>query len=352
MIRKRILSPYTVACISVWLAWILITYTERIYYDKNSDQVFFTWLLIGTLQGANGIWATLLLFGIYKRLPAKDSLFSTRVLWIIGLSYGFSLLLATINYPIYRFLFNKVPIFPTWDKYFILAFSKFFVILLLSFVYFLITYLMELKSQKEKTLAATAAAKEAQLQMLQYQLNPHFLFNALNSVRTLLYQDTRKADQMITDLSEFLRYALSNEENRSVCLKEEMDITKLYLEIQKVRFEDKLKIDFHIQDDTLKAEIPSFLLQPLVENAVKYGLKTSQPPLRLRISAKMERGALCITVENSGNLCGPKDSQCHGTGLRNVQLRLDQFFPGRNRFELRQDGEHVSARIRIDSHGF
>lgn len=350
MIRKPSISPYTLACTGVWLAWILVTFTERIYYAENMAAVFFTWFQINLAQGSNGLLATLLLFEIYKRFPLTTARRGTRILWIIGLSYGFSLMLVTLNYPIYRFLFNLQPIFPAWEKYFILAFSKFFIMLLLSILFFLITYLTELKTQKEKTLSAIAAAKEAQLQMLQYQLNPHFLFNALNSVRTLLYQDTRKADETITDLSDFLRYSLSKEDNRSVRLEEEIDVIRLYLQIQKVRFEDKLKVRFDFQDEVLAVRIPCFLLQPLVENAVKYGLETSPPPLRIRVSGKMENGTLWITVKNSGTLCKPRDATCNGTGLRNVRMRLEQFFPGKSRFELTRGNGSVNARIGIDIH--
>ena len=99
-------------------------------------------------------------------------------------------------------------------------------ILLLSILYLLTSYLLELRSQREKTISAIALAKEAQLQMLRYQLNPHFLFNALNSIRTLVYEDTEKADRIITSLSDFLRYSLSYQDNREVTLEEEIEVIK------------------------------------------------------------------------------------------------------------------------------
>lgn len=307
MIKERKISPYTIACISVWFAWIVITFTGRIYYSKTPDQVFSTWLMVVSLQGFNGLWASLLLFALYKRLLKTEMTIYVKILTVIIISYVFSLGLAFINYPIYRYMFDLKPIFPTIDRNLVLAFSKYFVILLLSILYLLITYLIELRSQKERTLTAIALANEAQLQMLRYQLNPHFLFNALNSIRTLVHSDILKADQMITDLSEFLRYSLSNEGDNEVSLKEEIEVIKVYLQIQKTRFEEKLEVDIDIESDALKIKIPCFLIHPLVENAVKYGLETSSPPLKIQILGKIIKNTLIIKVKNSGSLSKPKD---------------------------------------------
>lgn len=347
MEKKHPFFPFLIASVSVWLAWSLITFTEKIYYAKNPEQVFDSWLLVRSLQGANGIWVTLLLFALYSKTVNKRFSQVARILTVISFSYGSSLLLVSMNYPIYRYIFHKTPVFPDWDRYFILAFSKFFVVLLLSILYFLITYLLELRTQKERTLSAEVSARQAQLQMLRYQLNPHFLFNAMNSIRTLIHEDLDKADQLITDLSDFLRYSLSKEDNQIVCLKEEMEAVNIYLQIQKYRFEDNLKTTIEMDKRIEHQPIPCFLIHPLVENAVKYGLETSSTPLKIQISCKTSNNCTEIRVLNSGKLSPPKDPTCNGTGLKNVQLRLDHVFPGRSSFKLSQSGNMVSAVIRI-----
>jgi LytS/YehU family sensor histidine kinase len=347
MIKKYKISPYTLACICVWLAWIVITFTARIHYLKNPEEVFSIWLMVVSLQGFNGFWASLLLFAFYKRLLKTEMTIYLKFIIVVIISYVFSLGLACINYPIYTYMFDLKPIIPTFKKYLVLAFSKYFVTLLLSILYLLITYLIELRSQKEKTLTAIALANEAQLQMLRYQLNPHFLFNALNSIRTLVHEDILKADQMITDLSEFLRYSLSNEGSNEVSLKEEIEIIKVYLQIQKTRFEEKLEVDIDIKKDALKLKIPCFLIHPLVENAVKYGLETSPPPLRIQVTGEINLNTLIISVKNSGRLCKPVDSDCNGTGLKNVQMRLNHIFPESSSFELREKSQEVNAVIKI-----
>ena len=348
MIKAHRISPYTLACICVWIAWIVISFTARIHYSKNPDEVFTTWLMVVSWQGFNGLWASLLLFGFYKRLLKTETAIYLKIIFIVIISYVFSLGLACINYPIYTFMFDLKPIIPTFKKYLVLAFSKYFVTLLLSILYLLITYLIELKSQKEKTLTAMALANEAQLQMLRYQLNPHFLFNALNSIRTLIHEDILKADLMITDLSEFLRYSLSNEGSNEVSLEEEIEIIKVYLQIQKTRFEEKLEVDIDIEKDALKFNIPCFLIHPLVENAVKYGLETSPPPLKIQVIGEIDQNTLIISVINSGSLCKPMDSECSGTGLKNVQMRLDHIFPESSSFELSEVSQKVNAVIKIN----
>jgi LytS/YehU family sensor histidine kinase len=156
-----------------------------------------------------------------------------------------------------------------------------------------------------------------------------------------------KADQMITDLSEFLRYSLSNEGSNEVSLKEEIEIIKVYLQIQKTRFEENLEVDIDIKKDALKLKIPCFLIHPLVENAVKYGLETSPPPLRIQVTGEINLNTLIISVKNSGRLCKPVDSDCNGTGLKNVQMRLNHIFPESSSFELREKSQEVNAVIKI-----
>jgi LytS/YehU family sensor histidine kinase len=173
------------------------------------------------------------------------------------------------------------------------------------------------------------------------------LFNALNSIRTLVHENILKADQMITDLSEFLRYSLSNEGHNEVSLEEEIEIIKVYLQIQKTRFEEKLEIDIDIKKDALKIQIPCFLIHPLVENAVKYGLETSPPPLKIQITGDINQDTLTIKVKNSGSLCNPMDSDCSGTGLKNVQMRLNHIFPESSSFELSEESQEVNAVIKI-----
>ena len=205
------------------------------------------------------------------------------------------------------------------------------------------------QKERENALQSLALADKAQLEMLRYQLNPHFLFNALNSIRASVDEDAARAKQMITSLSEFLRYSLLHESAKKIPLREELEAVKNYLAIEKIRFEDKLAVDFEIEKAAEDSKIPAFLLNPLVENAVKHGLKAGAKPLRIKISAEMAGKNLVIEISNSGVIEDDFDLSGNGIGLKNVRERLEKLFGKNGRFDLKQENEFVKARIIISN---
>ena len=208
-----------------------------------------------------------------------------------------------------------------------------------TFLYLGIKIRREWKQQEQRTEKANALAQTAQLQMLRYQLNPHFLFNSMNSIRALIDEDETKAREMITELSEFLRYSLDSKDYSNVPLKHEIEAIRHYFAIQKKRYEDKLEVVYDIEPQAGEFPVLSFLIHPLVENAVKYGMRTSPMPLTVRLTAKIRDGALVIEVSNTGRWIEPaqhedRSSAGTGTGLENVRRRLENAFPNRHRFEI------------------
>jgi two-component system, LytTR family, sensor kinase len=203
------------------------------------------------------------------------------------------------------------------------------------------------QKERENALQANFLADKAQLEVLRYQLNPHFLFNALNSIRASVDEDKNRAKQMITQLAEFLRHTLVSGEKKEIPLFEEIDAVKNYLAIEKIRFEDKLEIEYDIDEKAKDVSVPCLLINPLVENAIKHGLQTSPKPLRIKISAKFNDGKLILEVGNTGRLDELIDSNGTKIGLKNVRERLEKLFPERSSFELKQDDEVVVARIEI-----
>jgi len=219
-------------------------------------------------------------------------------------------------------------------------------------LYFGIKYWMDSQQHKERAEKATLLAQQAQLQMLRYQLNPHFLFNSLNSIRALIEEDKNSAKEMVTELSEFLRYSLIVEDSHYKTLQEEIEAIELYFAIEKKRFEEKLDVSFNISEETKSIEIPGFLIHPLVENAVKYGMKTSKMPLKINISSTLEKSSLIIEVSNSGKWLEPDDPDKFelkgtGKGLNNVKQRLKNSFENRYNFILITKENSVTAKIEI-----
>jgi len=213
-------------------------------------------------------------------------------------------------------------------------------------LYFGIKSWLAWQRERERALESAAQAAAAQLEVLRYQLNPHFLFNSLNSLRASIDEDPRRARQMVTRLAEFLRYSLLADGAKEVPLHEEIEAAQNYLAIEKVRFEDKLEVEFEAGLEARDFRVPCFLLNPLVENAVKHGFNNSPKPLKIVVAARLENGALLLEVANSGRLGGGGEN---GTriGLKNLRERLSKAFPGRNSFTLTEADGWVRARISI-----
>jgi two-component system LytT family sensor kinase len=221
-------------------------------------------------------------------------------------------------------------------------------------LYFGIKIRREWKQQERRTEQANSLAQAAQLQMLRYQLNPHFLFNSMNSIRALIDEDEAKAREMITELSEFLRYSLVSKNYSHVPLKDEIEAVQHYLAIQKKRYEDKLEILCDIEPEAGEFQVLSFLIHPLIENAIKYGMRTSPMPLTVQLKAIVRDGSLKVEVRNTGQWLDPAQSNKEplpagtGTGLDNVRRRLENVFPGRHRFEIFEKEGSVYVQLEIN----
>ena len=228
-----------------------------------------------------------------------------------------------------------------------------------SLVHLGLQYNTALREQREQALRAVAAARDAQLRMLAYQLNPHFLFNTLNSIRALINEDRQRAREMVTALSGYLRYALVERPLHVALLDEEVESVRGYLAIEKVRFEERLDVRVDVDPATLRCEVPAFLLNPLVENALKHGATgTTDAPLVVRVVARLvEPDRLRLMVENTGEWKGTWKGKGKtapaaddggnglpgGVGLANVRARLRALHPGDHRVGM----EHGCGRVRI-----
>lgn len=223
------------------------------------------------------------------------------------------------------------------------------ILLLWSVLYFCIKYYQLFQHEKEKSLRSEALAHEAQLRMLRYQLNPHFLFNTLNAISTLiLVQSTDQANGMVTKLSKFLRYSLEHDPLDTVDLAHEITTLRLYLDIEKVRFEERLRLEFDVSPEAEKGLVPSMLLQPLVENSIKHAISRSEQGGTIWICASVNaRRQLCITVADDGPGSSAHPSSM-GVGLKNIRDRLQEIYSEKHTltFALREPkGFHVTVVI-------
>jgi two-component system LytT family sensor kinase len=191
--------------------------------------------------------------------------------------------------------------------------------------YYLFISLTNLSEKKSKEARLEAILKETELKMLRSQINPHFLFNSLNSVSSLTITDPEKARDMVIKLSEFMRYALSKKDEQPVTFRSELENLRLYLDIEKVRFGDKLLIEENIDENCMEIKMPVMILQPLYENAVKHGVYESTESVRIKTQAKIIDGYVEITISNNYDT-SPSAKRGTGTGLINVSRRLELFY--------------------------
>ncbi|HEX7150341.1 MAG TPA: histidine kinase [Thermoanaerobaculia bacterium] len=173
----------------------------------------------------------------------------------------------------------------------------------------------------------------AQLESLKMQLNPHFLFNSLNTISSLMYRDVDAADAMMTRLSELLRLTLDKQGTHEVTLKEEMDVLERYLDIERIRFEERLRVTIDLEPQTLEAHVPNFSLQPLVENAIKHGIAPRPEGGSLAISALRNDGMLEIRLRDDGPGMHASPRR-EGIGVANTRARLTTLYGDKHRFEM------------------
>lgn len=206
---------------------------------------------------------------------------------------------------------------------------------LFAFLALSLVYYRKFVDREVSAAVLQAQLARTELQMLKMQLHPHFLFNTLHSISALMQRDVPAADRMLAQLSDLLRITLDASGDDLVILKRELEIVHSYVEIERTRFEDRLAIVFRIEPETLDAQVPSMLLQPLIENAVRYGIAKRSGAGQIEISANIRDSRLRITVMNDAAIEGI-DSHGIGIGLRNTQARLQHLYGAKHSFQSRR----------------
>jgi LytS/YehU family sensor histidine kinase len=201
------------------------------------------------------------------------------------------------------------------------------------------------QSEQERAKKAIEEAQRMELQLLRSQLDPHFLFNSLNGISAEISAHPEAARQMVNELSDYLRYSLEQRHRLATPLSTELDAMSAYLKIEQARFGERLQTSITADPAARRKIVPSFLLQPMIENAVKHGFHHDLSCWELRIFASLEGDRLVIEVRHLGRL----GSEIHdGVGLETLRRRLEIHYPGRHRFELAQNGDDIRARLELE----
>ncbi len=292
------------------------------------DSLVYTLILAGL---GLSLWYPVRYIHLEKTKTSKligTHLIAAIITSIIWLTFGYYLMStffpSTVRYE--NFIYNTLP----W-RFFI---GILFYALITSFYYMIIYYTgfqeRMIKESELKTLVT-----EAELRSLKFQINPHFIFNSLNSMSALTEIDPKRAKSMILKLAEFLRFILATNEKEKNTLREELKNIKLYLEIEKVRFEDKFEYAEEIEDDCWSVEIPSMILQPLFENAIKHAVYETLDKVTLSLNAKQENNYLKIVLENNYDESSTPRKGA-GVGLRNIEERLQLIYREANLMEVKK----------------
>ena len=203
----------------------------------------------------------------------------------------------------------------------------------------------EMAHQRRRRNELELIARDAQLRALRAQLNPHFLFNSLNSVRSLIAENPQRAASMVTGLSDILRYSLASDRSDTVPLADELSVIEEYLSVERMRFEERLRVERTIEPRTLTVPVPPMIIQTLVENAVKHGIAASSGGGFVRVDARVRDGLLDVIVSNNGPFKPPVDGE--GYGLQNAIERLRLLYGGRASLMIEADGDRTVASLTL-----
>jgi len=212
-----------------------------------------------------------------------------------------------------------------------------------------ITEKRQIEKERRRAEEAEFRSVQARLEALRYQINPHFLFNVLNSLSALAKISSRQTDRLIQQLSRYLRSTISSSESGFVPLRQELGTIESYLNIEKVRFEDDLLVSIESTPQTMDVQVPELILQPIVENAVKYGTKTSSLPLRITIEGHVTDSLLVVEITNTGRWVSMDNSERvnRGVGIENLRKRLDLIYADHYQFRMEEDNGQVRVMVGV-----
>lgn len=317
-----------------WSGYVVMNFLQGLVHEKTLG-----YITPSILYAISGFILTLFLRRLYQwlwnRPPAQILICVAIASLLVGIIFEASRVLAYINfYP------NDWQLKAWWH-----AFREFtlswYLMLTWSGLYFGIKYYRKVQQQRQQLLEATSMAHEAQLKMLRYQLNPHFLFNTLNAISTLvLANEVKLANKMVTQLSRFLRHTLEMEPMQKLPLKLEIEAVRQYLAIEQLRLGKRLRISWQIEPQAEAGLVPSMLLQPLIENAIKYAVAPREDGGEVVISAKLnDKGQLQLCIADDGpgieheELGTTTEPGC-GVGLTNTRRRLHALYGDQQHFEI------------------
>lgn len=330
-----ILLPWWLVQLIGWILYCVVTFLSLTLWYGNPQWLHVVQILLEALLGA----ALTQPLGLALKYAARGPL-ALRLITHMGIIATIALIWNVMRMYIFAALFPGANI---WEDFGGWYFASFLIFALWSALFYSIRAYSAFTAEQERTLnekmrrmTAESLSRDAQLQMLRYQINPHFIFNTMNSINALVATDrSKEARKMIDQFSSFLRITLDGDKTLFVTLAEEIDTIKSYLAVEKMRFHERLKLEIDIDDDLADISLPSLILQPIVENAVRHGVEGQRKPVLIKITARSVDERLILTISNNGPALRHDDKRKEGVGLKNVRSRLDTVYQGDYIFSLK-----------------
>jgi two-component system LytT family sensor kinase len=346
--RTSVWRRHLIRLALIWGIWTFIgvVFTLQSYFTSyrseqpmtlgDSAYLQFTWSYLWALATPLVLWAA-------TKIPIERNNWVRASLLHVPISLGLSMILTAIGHVFVWLYWGRTmgrPFsFERMTRFVVANFSEGIgIYMLIALSSYAFDYYRRYRESQLRTFQLEAQLSHAQLQALKMQLHPHFLFNTLHSISALLNKDPESARKMITRLGDFLRLTLENSGSQEVTLEQEMTFLSCYLEIERIRFQDRLVTRLDVSEQTLDAKVPNLILQPIVENAIRHGIAPRSSPGLIEIEAERRNSTLRIQVRDNGpGLPGHRTSEnmfTKGLGLANTEKRLEQLYGAAHLFDL------------------
>lgn len=344
---KYLFSKIALPNYIIWLIILIPTYIFKYQYAVDGNILNPLYVVIEGLSWF--ILAFLLTAGIHfclDKFIKKEEHLGLKIIKFIGFATIATLLFNLVLWPFLSFMYITIHQKELTESGILATniYNGFVWIVWYSTLSFLKLY-NEVKEGKVKNAELLTNLKESQLNTLKGQINPHFMFNSLNNIRGLMLEDVDRARNMLTVLSETLRYTLIKSNANSIALEDELEMVENYIEISKIQFEDRLHFEKNINENSLHTQIPPMIIQMLIENAIKHGISNLKEGGEIRLTTDIQENQLLIEVANTGMLRTSENTT--QVGLKNIQQRLELLYGETSSFNLKEINNQVIATIKI-----
>ncbi len=346
--RNPILSSYKNRAVYA-VVWIAITLIELVVL-RYISQGEFSYVLLDLLvyHTLAALLALLIWYPVYFNRRRNDNAWYNILFVHVVVAVAFLAVWQGVGYVLMSLFTNSDEAYSALVRSTMLwrLSMGLLVYLIIALVYAILIYVDQLREKAENEIRLNEIIRDSELKLLKSQINPHFLFNSLNSVNSLILQSPEKAREMVVALSDFLRYTVLSINQSMMSMEHEIENVKRYLAIEKLRFGDKLAYHFDVTPEVLTAKIPSMMLQPLFENAVKHGVCESLQTVQVWTKAELHGEHIYVEVSNNFE-SGAASKKGSGTGLRNIGERLRLLYGNAAAMQVRREKEKFSVLLQI-----